>query len=73
MSRALSFGITFISCLTLGGCSSGPAKLTEGKAAGAGIGALLGLGDSADDPDEESVADEAATRAKPVHFFGPAQ
>ncbi len=73
MSRALFSGIILLSCLTLGGCFSGNQQLTEGAAAGAGIGALLGLGAAESSATNNSEEPETASRAKPLQFFGPAQ
>ena len=71
MNRAFLIGLTLLVALMIGGCA-GQTKLTDGAAAGAGIGALLGLGNSGEQgdgsprrPSEEASGEEGTTREAP--------
>ena len=68
MNRAFSIGLTLLFALMLGG-RTGRSNLTDGDAAGAGIGALLGLGSSTaqDEPDSQPSAHEVSEDEKPPH------
>ncbi|MDF1852157.1 MAG: hypothetical protein P1U85_15045 [Verrucomicrobiales bacterium] len=70
MMRRLVPGIILLVALTLGSCF-GETRLTEGAAAGAGIGALLGGG--AADESETAPEDSGETGDEGPRFFGPAE
>lgn len=72
MIRFVFLGIVLLAALGVGGCV-GETKLTEGAAAGAGIGALLGGSGGADAAEEEGEEVEASSDEDGLQYFGPVQ
>lgn len=72
MNRSRFACLALLSSLAFAGCSNRDSKMTPGAAAGAGIGALLGVGQTErQDAASGNAATERAADEGGPRYFGP--